>query len=132
MSDNRYLTQRRPPHRPMAGLCLPVELVRLRDADTIEVSLPHSSYRWAIRLIDCWAPENHQPGGPEATAYAERLLRASDQLYIYIPPPQHPQQLLKDISFDRLPGYIYIDDRTTLNDALVSAGFATSSKTKGS
>lgn len=121
-----------PPKRPPAGICLPVELVRLRDADTVEVRVPGSVYKWAIRLLDCWAAEPHTDAGRAATEHARRLIDDAEGLYLYVPVPEVSSHLLTNLlgsaSFDRLLGHLYLDDTTTLSAALVASGHATATK----
>ena len=113
---------------PPTGLCLHVRYVRCRDGDTIEVSTRHSERIWAIRLIDCWCPELREEGGPEARGYAEEVLEAADEVYCFIPEPGNAVSLLKNLTFDRIPGYLFIGTGRSLNEMLVDANHATTNK----
>lgn len=121
--------------RPPAGLCLPCEFVKARDGDTIEVSLRGSERVWAIRLIDCWCAETRTRDAEEkakglaAKAFAESLISQAAGLHVFIPAPADIHNLLKNITFDRIPGYIYLDGGQTLNELMVFCGHA--SKAKG-
>lgn len=122
-----------PAARPPAGLSLPVEFIRARDPDTIEISLPGSERVWAIRLIDCWAPETNR--GPQAsravarrgTRYATERCRTAESLHLFIPLPRGAQPL-KALSFDRIPGWLFVDETHTLNALVVEAGYASTTK----
>lgn len=128
-----------PTRCPPIGLTLPVELVKLRDADTPVVRLRNSPYEWAVRLIDCWCPEKNR-GTPEekevarkAGVYAANVLADGD-LRLYVPPSgdgpgeSHSVNLLKLFTFDRVLGHLYVGPSQTLNRMLVSAGYASSTK----
>lgn len=114
--------------RPIAGLCLPVRIVKVRDADTFVVRLPTSSYTWAIRLLDCWAPEKKTPEGKVAKAFVEDLVGELGIVHLWIPAPEHVENLLKNLTFDRLLGHLFIDERRTLSELIVQAGHATKIK----
>ena len=114
----------RPPH----GLCLPVEYRKCRDGDTVVVVLAESPRVWAIRLIDCWCPELHEPGGKEAKQYAEKVLSQCTHLSVFLPAPHDIHNLLSNVTFDRLPGYLWINDDRTLNEIMVAGGHATKEK----
>lgn len=122
-----------PAERPAYGLTVPVRIVRVRDGDTVEVSLRGSDRIYALRLIDCWAPESR---GPERTrglaskANAERLIAAArpDLIAVYIPAPKDSTNLLAALTFDRIPAWLYLDAKRTLNAEQVKGGFATKEK----
>lgn len=114
--------------RPPPGLCIPVVVHQVRDADTIVVRLPRSPYRWPIRLIECWAPELKTEAGKKAKAFVEDVVADVDQLYLWIPAPGEVENLLKNLTFDRLLGHLFIDSETTLSEMIVRAGHATQHK----
>lgn len=115
--------------RPPFGLCLPCTFVRCRDGDTVEVSLPGSDHVWAIRLIRCWCKEMHEPGGREAKQFAEKILmQAGNTLSVFIPAPRDVHNLLRNLTFDRVPGYLYVNAEQTLNEMMVLGGHATETK----
>ena len=117
--------------RPPYGFSSPVKYLRCRDGDTVVVSLSGSNRRWAIRLLDCWCPESHKPGGTEATLYAEKLLSECSELSLFVPRPDNVFELLKSLfSFDRLLGHLFISKDQTLSEAMVEAGHATKEKPK--
>lgn len=128
-----------PTHCPPRGLCLSVAFVRARDGDTIEVSLPGGALVFAVRLVDCWAPElrrgtdAERRKGYEALEYARQVCEAADpgDLRLHIPLPEGDVRgvnPLKWITFDRIPGYLYVGGSRTLNEMLVAAGLASTSK----
>jgi endonuclease YncB( thermonuclease family) len=118
---------------PPLGITLRAEFVRARDADTIEWRIAGSSFVWASRLIDTWAPEVR---GSDAElkaiaiagkVYAKEQCEKSKKLRVFIPFSIR-EQPLKALSFDRIPSYVYLDDFTTLNSAMVRAGYASTTK----
>ena len=122
---------------PGTGLCLPVTYDHCRDGDTVVVRIPGSVFTWAIRLKDCWCPPLSTLEGYEATQLAEKLLVQADPtvLRLFIPAPTSSNVLKDLLSFDRIIGYIFISEHdnteypfVTLNEALVMAGKASSSK----
>lgn len=133
---------------PPYGLCLPCRFVRARDGDTIEVSLL-GGLVWAIRLIDCWCLEPlrgtsaERALGVTAKEYAARCCDEAQQLSVWIPAPERmaehlktleleselrPVNLLRWLTFDRLPGHIYVSSEERLSDLMVRAGFAARTK----
>lgn len=114
--------------RPQPGLCLPCELEKVRDGDTVVVRVLAGAYQWAIRLIDCWAPEGYTNKGKAASAYAATILATTPNLHVYIPAPNYTENLLKNLTFDRIPGYIYLSETKTLNELMVESGHATARK----
>lgn len=117
--------------RPPPGLCLPVTIAEVRDGDTVVVQLPRSPYKWPVRLLECWAPELNTPEGKKAKAFAQEVLFDIDQLYLWIPAPQEVEVLLKNLTFDRLLGHLFLDSETTLSEMMVRTGHATKDKPKG-
>jgi len=63
---------------------MPVELVRVRDGDTLVVRRKGSDLEWPVRLLDCWAEEKHTAGGREAKAYLEATI-ANEELSLFVP-----------------------------------------------
>jgi len=117
--------------RPQYGISLPCTFHHARDADTIVVQLRNSGLLWAIRLIDCWAPEirgEEKPEGIDASIAAIALLKTAKELSVFIPVENIGENVLKFLTFDRIPGYLYLDDETTLNEKLIELGHATKSK----
>jgi endonuclease YncB( thermonuclease family) len=110
-------------------VCLPCVARRAIDGDTIEVSLVGSERRYAIRLIDCWCPEMREPGGPAAKAEAEHALGQARDLALFIPLPADMLHPLNFLTFERIPGHLFLNPYTTLSEWLVRKGFATAKKT---
>jgi endonuclease YncB( thermonuclease family) len=108
----------------------PVAVTRAaHDGDTVYVT-PHGGIlEWPIRLIDCWAPELSEAGGIEARDHCRKLLAAAaGKLWLFIPPPRHQKWPLADLSFERVPGYVWLNETTTLNEAMIAAGHATATR----
>ena len=103
---------------PSPVVRLPVIVTEVYDGDTVKV-LPALEIR--VRLLDCWAPELRDAGGPEAKAHLKQLVEKNGQLLIEVP---IYDSLSKSISFGRLLGRIYRDD-VDLGAQMVKDGFAT-------
>jgi len=116
---------------PPYGLCLPCKYRRCRDGDTVEISVLGADRIWAIRLIDCWAPDRNEPGFKEAKAFAEEVLQDADHLSVYVPAPRDTRNLLANLTFDRVPGWLFVGTEDTLNAMMVHAGHATEEKRRG-
>ena len=115
--------------RPDTGLCVPVRIERILDGDTIEVAVKDSSYRWKIRVIDCWAPELSTPEGRAAQEAAIKLAGSAKTVHVHLPLPKRPSNLLGSlITFDRLLGHVWLDDTRSFATEMVAAGHATREK----
>ena len=111
----------RPPH----GVCLPVHYVSSRDGDTILVSLgSDGGLVWPIRLDGINCPEKRDPGGFEAHDYVIKLLSTARELSVWVEAPKK-KNILRSLSFDRIVGNLYVEDKGWLTDLLVEAGHAT-------
>lgn len=113
--------------RPPYGACFPVKFRRARDGDTIAVSLANSDRQWFIRLRGVDTPERGEPGYAEAKALTERLCREAelvDELAVFIERPDDLVNLLANVTFDRLPAYVFLAKSTELGDVLVRRGLA--------
>ena len=97
--------------RPPAGLCVPVTIREVVDGDTVKVSLRSSAIIYSIRLLECWAPEMHEPGGPEAKEKVEGLLDPdfSPTPHLWIPfENARPEYLFQDLtSLSRPLGHLW-------------------------
>jgi len=113
---------------PAEGITIPVVYDRCRDGDTVVVRVT-GAFAWAIRLKDTWCVEGHTPIGKLATAYSASVLSEMDptDLTLHIPLPRG-ENLLKSLSFDRLIGYLFVDENTTLNELLVLESLASTTK----
>lgn len=111
--------------RPPYGACFPVKFRRARDGDTISVSLVHSDRQWFIRLHGVDTPERGEPGFADAKQLTERLCREAeltDDLAVFIPRPADLENLLANVTFDRLPGLVFLNESVELGDVLVRRG----------
>jgi endonuclease YncB( thermonuclease family) len=128
-----------PRHCPPYGFCVPVTPSKARDGDTVVVHVQHLALEWAVRLIACWCPELHrgskesQAIGKRAKAFAQDVLDKADEgdLRWFVPFSSIDGEninILKFLSFDRVPGYLYVGPTQTLNRMLVDAGLASTTK----
>ena len=110
------------PPRPTPGWATDAELVRVIDGDTADFRVTAIV---RVRLADCWAPEKHDPGGPESTRNLQALL-ANDKVTLWIPTHEH----VKDMwTFGRAVGWVWAgDSETSVNQLQVEQGHATESK----
>jgi endonuclease YncB( thermonuclease family) len=118
--------------KPAFGLCLPVELVRVRDGDTVEVRVLGTALTWAIRLQDVWAPElrrgsdESKAQGQAAKEFLENYVAWRQDLALWIPLPVGPN-ILAALTFDRLPGVLW-SGGICINELMVEEGYASSTK----
>lgn len=115
---------------PPEGICLPVAYDHCRDGDTVVVKIPGSAFTWAVRLMDTWCPEKYTQQGYQARRFAEMTMERADPagVRLFIPLPSSTNLLRDLLSFDRVLGYIFLDDKHTLNDLLVQRKHASSTK----
>lgn len=117
--------------RPEPGIATPCSYNRTRDGDTVEVRIS-GSLVWAIRLVNVWAPELHsgeqRKQAAAAKAFVQEVLERADpaELLLWVPLPKG-ENILKSLTFDRVPGYIWIGD-VCLNELIVAKGYASSTK----
>ena len=114
---------------PYCTCCLPCIWRHCRDGDTVVISVQNpkknqlSSRHWAIRLIDVWCPEKHTPEGKKAKHACEMLLEEAGDLSVWIPPPKKIENILANLTFDRIPGYIWLGQDQTLNEVMIRRGY---------
>lgn len=107
-----------------------------RDGDTPVVTLRLGGMDVAVRLLDCWAPEQRTAEGKESTIYLSNLLDDAEddglQLVCYLQEINDRDgdhvidigDVLRSATFDRWPGRLYIDNQD-VSDLMVKAGHAT-------
>lgn len=113
-----------PPAKPIPGWATTCELDRVIDGDTIDVRV---SRVIRVRLLDCWAPEKRDPGGPESTENITRLL-GDGELTMLI--PSDGDEVKDILSFGRALGWIWskADADLSVNQLQVDQGHATKEK----
>ena len=90
------------------------------DGDTIRGELDqgldtyHKKLR--IRFLHAWAPELREPGGPEAKAHLETLLKPGDVVSI--------RSAKWDRYAQRIDGEVYLPDGRELGELQIAAGHA--------
>ncbi len=131
--------------RPPDGLTVRVDFVRARDGDTIEVTGGITELLWAIRPTDCWCYETDDSDESiraialEAKRETEALCKLAgselrvqvewnSELITKIREQGKHINLLKGVTFDRIPAIIWLDKKTTLNQKLVEMGLASTTK----
>lgn len=119
-----------PPTLPSWGVCLPCFLRHCRDGDTVVVSFQNrdrtetSDRHWAIRLIGVDCPEIHTPEGKDAHKLCVGLLEEADgDLSFWCPAPEYLINFLRNFTFDRIPGVIYLGTETTINELMRRRGY---------
>jgi endonuclease YncB( thermonuclease family) len=107
---------------PQPALVLPCTVARVIDGDTLTVTVTLTA---SLRLIDCWAPELDQPGGPEAR---ERLtaIAAGRRGLAEIP---IAGSLARMLTLNRILARLWIDGRD-VGAQLVDEHLATPTKPK--
>jgi len=117
--------RRLPRKRQPFGLSLPCTYVYCRDGDTPVISIT-GGIKWAIRLIGVDCPELGELGGHAAAEYADAVLSISGGcLSVEIPAPHDIIHPLKSLTFDRLPGFIWIGPDKTINELIIKTGHGT-------
>src|SRR5699024_1152158 len=92
------------------------------DGDTVNVTLPNGS-KESVRLLLIDTPESKhpnkpkQPYGEEASEFAKETLREGQTVTLEKGYPERDK-------YDRLLGYIWIDDNTNFNQLMIEEGFA--------
>jgi micrococcal nuclease len=107
-----------PVEDPLAQLGEPVNVSRIVDGDTIEVS-PAIDGIEDVRFIGVDTPETYggeQPFGPEASAFTEEVL-SGQQVALEFDTERVDQ-------YGRLLAYVYLSDGTMFNKVLVREGYA--------
>ncbi len=119
-------------NRPPENYTRKVELIKVQDGDTVYVNRCGVHEVWKIRLKDCWADELSTPEGKAAKAYAQELLSKAKVLYctVYLESFDGGfTDLLRSVTtMGRIIGDIWIDEHTTLSQAMVAGGHATAEK----
>lgn len=111
---------------PEPSITLPCKVVEVVDGDTITVEL---TVQTRVRLLDCWAPEPSDPGGPAATKNLRQ--HALDRDGVLHVPLGKARRFGDVMSFDRVLGHVYLDgERRSLGEIQVDAGHATKEKEK--
>lgn len=108
--------------RPPVGLCIPTEIVKVVDGDTVKILFYGKVV--TVRLQGYDAPETFRPRdenerrrGYEAKEYLERLL-SDGQAYIWV---EHSERLSDYLSINRLKTRLFVDE-LDVADAMKLAG----------
>lgn len=89
--------------RPPFGWTTAARVQRVIDGDTCTLRVERVL---RCRLLDCWAPELHKPGGPEAQSYLAGLI-AGQHVTLHVPTDE---ELAGAFSFGRVLGTVFIGD----------------------
>lgn len=93
-----------PPH----GVCLPCQLDRVIDGDTVSVRCLDRI--WHVRLLECWAPETRgpeKPEGLESKSFLEDLLAEEEDLSVFIPHAEHGN-MMHAFTMGRILGRLFV------------------------
>ena len=101
---------------------LPCRVLSVHDGDTMTVEIVTVVN---VRLLDCWAPELSQVGGPESRDHLRQLAAVGSKGIITVPIHDN---LSKSWTFGRLLGSISLEGSGDLADAQVGTGHATVKK----
>lgn len=107
---------------------LPCRVVRVIDGDTVVVAVSDSGREYPVRLLDCWAPELSEPGGREAKAAAERIIRAAKKTFLSMPWPDDSAHPLAVLSLGRILAHVFVGPGRTLSELMVRHGHAFATK----
>jgi len=119
---------------PIPGLTIPVDVVRVIDADTLIVRSRLSGREITVRLAGCDAPEKNTAAGREATQFVEEYLDAKGtmQTLLHVAWPEDrdgngaidTDELLRQLcSFERVVGSIWVGGYS-LAETLMVRGLA--------
>jgi endonuclease YncB( thermonuclease family) len=115
---------------PPIGLWLKCRILDIDDADTITVQGPITNLQWRLRIKDCWAPETKTEAGQRAADYARKLLCGETHVMVHIGNLKYAANLLKNVTFDRVPAVVYLLDGRDYATEMIRAGHATKRKLK--
>lgn len=115
-----------PATRPPHGWSTQAQVVRVLDGDTIEVEITR---KVRVRLLDCWAPETRDLGGPESMKNLTRLLSDSEVTLLV---PTDSDEVQDIWTFGRVLGYVWskADADKSVNQLQVEQGHATAEKVR--
>jgi micrococcal nuclease len=101
-----------------AGNTLPeARVVDVNDGDSVVISMEGKTYR--TRLIGIDAPEmGQEPWGRKAKKYLRELVKGSDGRV------RVETDVTKYDKYDRLLVYLWLDDRTLINELMLRNGYA--------
>lgn len=109
---------------PQIGYTVLGKVDRVVDGDTVEVVIQK---KLKVRLLDCWAPELKEPGGPESKLFMQSLV-GGRTVYLVIPGNEED---FGNFTFGRVLGRVLFKTDTGIVDVSnesVAAGHATKSK----
>jgi endonuclease YncB( thermonuclease family) len=111
---------------PELGLCLPCEVLRVLDGDTVEIKLFALTVH--LRLLNCWAPEihgNEKPQGDESKKFLQGLVtRGTLKAFI---PFKGNGVFANILTLGRVLGRLYVADQD-VSEIMCKHGFATPTK----
>lgn len=112
------------PSRPAPGWTTSCRVVSVHDGDTLTVEV---SRRLQVRLLDCWAPELRDEGGPESGQHLRRLADGK-KATLHIPAAKNGEEW-RLLTFGRVLGHVWLEgDECSLSEHQVKAGKATKTK----
>lgn len=109
---------------PQIGYTVKGKVERVVDGDTLEVVI---TKKLKVRLLDCWAPEMKEAGGPESKAFMQNLVEGRE-VYLLIP---GDEEEFGNFTFGRVLGRVLLHTETGIVDVAkesVGAGHATVGK----
>lgn len=105
---------------PQPGLTITGEVLDVYDGDTLTVEVRQTM---KVRVLNAWAPELRDEGGPEAKAHLQQLI-GNKPVTVYIPAGS---RLGDSLTFGRVLGHVWAGD-TSVAEAMIRAGHATKEK----
>lgn len=107
---------------PQPMVQLPCRVLSVHDGDTLTVEIVTVVN---VRLLDCWAPELSQEGGPAARDHLQQLAKVGAKGVVTV--PLH-DNFSKSWTFGRLLGSVAVEGGGDLAKAQVMAGHARTAK----
>ena len=108
-------------NEPRQGVATEAKVVRVIDADTLEVEVKRTI---KVRLLGCNVPDKDKEISAKAFKHVTQILDAYDNKVLLFVPPGRSSLRLGDIhSFERILGEIWINGNN-LSETLIACGFA--------
>jgi len=113
---------------PAYGITSHCRYVGCRDGDTVILRVSWWPDAVVVRLMDCWCCEcdDQRPivkkAALAAKVFANEVLSNGGELSLHLPGHIFAKGLVKALSFDRIPGHIFVGTEKTLSDMIVMSG----------
>jgi endonuclease YncB( thermonuclease family) len=107
--------------------CRVVEVI---DGDTLKMNIDQglNSHQYEdLRLIDCYAPESYEPGGPQAKEFLEAFVACYTEFLVFTFKNRNRKEKR---TFTRYVADVYFAPGQSLSAVMVNKGHATATEKK--